>query len=338
MIRRISIALLWLVVTVTAILSLTNVQIARVYAQSIEEHFTLSVYPATGFVTVKPGSEVIHTIVLRNKSTRAITVKPRLVDFAADGSTGTPVLQDSSMFPYLVNSESVLTPVTIAPTEQASIPFVIKPPETAPLKEYHLTVLFENQPSSTSTDASALVPTVGSNVVVLVSGEPPNSFLKILSLQRSKFIDSFRPLTFVPLGENQGSAATIASGSAVIKNWRGRTVATFPLYPDVVLAQSTREIRAAQPAAPILPDDPAAAIATQLEPIPFFYRQPFLFGPYVVEFNLMKTNDEGTTTSVQSFTLFALPFSAFLVILVTALIVFGLRKWQRNKSSPSVIS
>lgn len=320
----------WLCATLG--LFLTSVQ-----AQSVEQRFALSVSPATGYVTVKPGSAVIHTVVVRNTSSQAVTVVPRLVDFVADGKSGTPILENSSMFPYLANSQTVLAPITIAPEQQVSVPFSIQPPSTAPVQEYHLTILFEQQAPAADPGSSSLVPAVGSNLVVLVSSDKPDSFLKIMSLQRVHILDSLRPLSFVPLVENQGTAAAIASGSAVVKDWRGRPVATFPIYPDVILANTTRELRAAQPAAPLLPDDPAAVIATKLEPAPFTYYQPFLLGPYTVEFNLIESDSDGITTAVQTFRLFAFPFSMLLVLVLTAGVIIGLRWWQRSRTVKPVV-
>ncbi|MBP7875481.1 hypothetical protein KA012_00610 [Candidatus Woesebacteria bacterium] len=311
-----------LVVFTIATVSLTTA--AQAQAQQIIQRFTLSVSPGTAYLKMKPGSTTIHTVILRNKSAEKVTITPRVVDFEADGTSGTPILQETSTFPYLANRDEVLSTITIDPDQQANVPFVIHPPDNAPPQEYHLTILFD-QESVGESIASALVPSVGSNLIVLVSDADPNAALKVVSLQRPIVVDSFRPLSFRPIAENLGQAAALASGSAVIRDWRGIIVADVPIYPDVVLAQTTRELRAAKPAAPALPDDPKAAIATLLEAAAFSYKEPMILGAYTVEFNIKDVTGTGETTTVQKFTVYAFPFSALAVIAVTALVLLGLR-------------
>jgi len=315
----------------SALLLLASISTGR--AQQVVPRFAISVSPATGFSMVKPGTSTIHSVTLHNKSTQPITVVPRIVDFVSDGKTGTPILKETTTFPYLANTSEALAPLTVPAGKQVAVPFVIKAPVDALQQEFHLTILFENQTLTAETTSSTLVPTIGSNLVVFVSGEPARPKLKVTTLGRSKVVDSFRPLTFKPLVKNQGNAATVASGSAVIKNWRGRTMATIPIYPDIVLAGSTRELRGAQPAAPILPTDPKAAIATQLEPIPFSHKEPIILGAYTVEIDLTTVADSGTTLSVHNFTIIAMPISLLVLTLATVSVFVFIRIILRKKTT-----
>lgn len=159
-----------------------SIQFGNFNITSVEQRFSLSVSPGTGYIATKPGATTIHTVVLHNKSSQSITVVPRIVDFSTDGKTGTPVLHETTTFPYLANQAEVLTPVTLLPAQQVSLPFAIQPPENAPLQEFHLTILFEHQPPAFGSSTSTLVPTVGSNLVVLVTDAQTKSSLKIISL------------------------------------------------------------------------------------------------------------------------------------------------------------
>lgn len=314
---------------VTAALVAGNGILSPALAQGSQSPFSLSVSPSTAFFAVKPGESRMHSVQLRNKGAGPVTVMPKLVDFSADGISGTPILKNESTFPYLANAKDVLSPITIQPGQQATIPFVIKPDEKALQQEYHLTILFEQQPSLVA-NTSSVVPTVGSNLVVLISGEAPKPLLKVISLQTFKVIDSFRPLVFKPLAENQGNAAGIASGSATVKDWRGRTIASFPLYPDVVLSQTTRELRAAKPAAPVLPDDPKAEIATKLQPTAFSIKQFMFLGPYRIEFAITDPASPDTAATLQAFTLFALPISAVIAVAGTAGVLIAVRYFRHR--------
>ncbi len=329
--------LLRVVVLSVSVVLLSSCLTSRVAAQEmttqeIGQHFTLSVAPSSAYLMVEPGKSAVHTVVVRNKSNQSVVVKPKLVDFETDGTSGSPVLMEDTTFPYLENSE-VLTDITLDADQQVSLPFIFKPPATAPAQEYHLTILFEYQHSDTPEALSSLVPTIGANLVVLVAGEKPASMLKIVSLQRAKLVDSFRPLDFRPLAQNLGQAATLASGSAVIRDGRGRAVASLPMYPDVVLAQSSRELRASKPASPVLPTDPDAVIATRLEPVAFTYKAPMLLGVYTIEFNFSDVGENGETAAVQRFTIIAFPFSALLVVLLCAGILAGVRFVQLRSHS-----
>ncbi len=97
--------------------------------------------------------------------------------------------------------------------------------------------------STQSDQETSLYPSIASNLIVLVSNQ--EMLPQQLALENPKSLiltDSFKPLVLKPSFKNLQFAATVSSGSAVLKNWSGTAVATQEFYPDIILGHSTRLI------------------------------------------------------------------------------------------------
>lgn len=302
-----------------ALLFLTSVVVFNptlVSAQA-ENMIELKTSPPTAYLKIQPGGQASHTVTIENTGSLPVTLQPKLVDFSSDGKTGNPVLGDATTFPYLDTDSVSFTPVTIAPKAKAQLTLHITVPQGAPGKEYPLTILFENtQPAEYTLDTGAgLAASIGSNLIVLVTGvDNPDVNLSLKSLQISKLHDSFRPITFSPLIKNEGMSAALASGSAQIKNWRGTVIATFPIYPAVVLAGSSRELLT--------------------ETGPFSYKKPFFFGVYTITITLTKGESGEEIALNESHKIIAIPLFFILLSTLIAVGIFFYKRYQNRYNPP----
>lgn len=315
-------------------LIITAMATAGIQAQTISPSFQLALTPATAYIKLKPGTTVNHSIILKNPTNFAITVTASVVDFIPDGKTGSPQLQTQLTCPYLSNASTLAEPITIPAQQQGALSIALSAPADAPERECPMTILVHTQQPTAESAATALMPTIGSNLVVWVSErDQPDQQLEVVSLQRPTVIDSFRPLDFEPLVQNLEIMSAVASGSATVKNWRGEVLGTMDIYPAVILGQSTRTIQGAKPSDLVLPTDPSAAFATALQPTPFKFTNPFWFGPYTVEFSLITPTASGQVTKVQVLHIIALPISLFVIATTIGVILAGGWWWQRKQKS-----
>ena len=275
--------------------------------------YDLAISPPVTYAQVKPGENLTHTITVENKGQQSLMVSPKLIDFQASDTGSGLDLQAENSFPYLTNqSRTVLTETfTLNPGEKHRLELIMAPPIDAVEKEYHLTLLFVAAP----VDYPRLVAgahvsgAIGSNLIVFVSPQTANKGkLKLKEVKAPQIIDSLSAITFQVLAENVGNQATTASGSARILNWRHQTVAEFEFFPDMVLANSLRQLRPSQPAteAAQLALEPAASSS-------FRYKPLFLIGPYTIEV----TFESASTQEPLTFQVLALPFSLLLVVILT---------------------
>lgn len=283
--------------------------------------FDLGVTPPTAYLKIKPGSQATHTITLENEGEQQLTITPKIVDFSSDGKTGRPVLSETNSFPYFDEATQNLGSLVLSPRAKAQLTIQITVPQDVPNREYPLTVLFETAPVSTFTlseSTTQVSGVIGSNIIILVSDETavPHD-LAITSLQTWRVVDSFRSITFRPVLENRGYAATAASGSAQITDWSGRVLKEFAIKPAVVLGTSQRELEVEN--------------GEDTESIPFRYKPPLLLGLYRIQVNLASINTEEPQIIALTETIIALPiFLILLLILTTG--AFFVYKWYKNKN------
>lgn len=289
----------------------------------------LTITPPTAYLKVKPGSEATHTITITNNGTKAMILQPELVDFRSDGLTGKPILAATTTFPYLDADSSSFQPLTVTPNAKAKLTLHFSVPQGVPNKEYPLTLLFRSVSSENQTtfgNTAQINASIGSNLIVLVSDkDTPDASFSLESFHISKIKDSFRPITFNPVVENTGFSATVASGSAEIKNWQGKVVSTFPIYPVVILGNSSRELQ--------VQIDKGKNSDPQFVPGNFYYKQPFFLGVYTVSLTLTSISDPQKVILTASENIIELPIILILCVVI-GLSMYSIYKWRQRRNNP----
>lgn len=276
--------------------------------------YDLSVSPPTGYLRIRPGNLALHTIVLKNNGTSAISVTPKLVDFVSDGVSGQPILSNNSSFPYLDLDKTSFENVVLNPGSTAQLTLNFSVPSTAENQEYPLTVLFEAKLADQSSDDTKVTGTIGSNIVVLVSD---TEFLEqqftVDSFATAPVIDSFQPLAFAPVIKNNSYAAGIASGSAQITNWQGTIIAQYEILPEVVLGYSSRQI---QPITTEKNQEPLEINGNDLSI--FRHKSAFLLGPYTFSIFIPSGDPNNDKLIEHKKVVWAVPISIIIAVVVAA--------------------
>lgn len=291
---------------------LFSTQTSRAAAQ--EASFSLIVAPSQAYLKILPNNRANHTIILENSGNDTLEVTPKVLDFATDGKTGIPILLGKTEFAYLNLTDALYQPITLAPHTKAQLTLSFTIPSGAKNKEYPLSVLFSARKTGTGgreNEESPVTGSVVSNLVVLVSDESAPTKKVVLShMDAPRFLDSFAPIEFIPTVKNEAYAATVASGSASLYNWRGKKLAEFPFYPDSILGFSSRELRS------YIQSEAADTKNTTISPRLFSFKAPFLFGPYKLEFLIDNSTEKQQAVIAKHVTILALPFSLILVTVI----------------------
>ncbi len=306
----------------------------QVYTSPLsQDPLSLTVSPPVSYLHVKPGETLNHTITLKNSGQQTLAVTMSLRDFTTDGQTGQIIIGQGSIFDKMLNPDLGFgQEFTLKPQENRTVTLKMDIASQAQEKEYPLTVLFAArllpgdegsktpQPAQSSTKVSG---TVASNLILLIAQDQVNQGqLEIAQLKTVKFVDSFAPIKFSVLVKNSGLNAQPVLGQAQITNFLGQTINEYFFYPDMILADSTRQIRGVQADPKLLNEQ------NQLDPekitnldTNFTYQAPFFIGPYQIQVNL--DNDQETVTVI------ALPFSLIILSMIGFSLYWGYQKLQK---------
>ncbi|MBU2542946.1 hypothetical protein KJ707_00035 [Patescibacteria group bacterium] len=300
--------ILSLLVSIPISLTLASTQ---ALAQALDPDFSLTVFPPTVYLTIKPGSSMTHRILLKYDGKIAVKINPELVDFATDGLTGLPILQKPSKLGYikLQNPDKQLgTPFLLKPNSQVELILKIDPPLHAKRAEYPLTLLLTAVPDTTVIFDGSSAQTSGavaSNVILSVQDDYDNQGeLEIDHLKLPKIIDSFASIKFSTLVKNTGRNAVAVGGKIQLRHgWSGKELKKWFIYPDVVLAENTRQLRG------LLQDPDALEPNQEITFEELSYKPPFLIGPYEVIVDVGSANQADNVIQQRTQQVIALPLS-----------------------------
>jgi len=199
---------------------------------------SLGVTPRKDY-TINPGGSISDTLYIDNLSKNsALTVSMRVVDFTAQGQTGSPSLliapnapqEPYSLKPYL----SLPSTVTIQPLASDYVPVSIKIPKNLGAGSHYSAVLYSANISGTAQQV-----TIAASAATLIFVTVPGKASELLNLVKygayvpatnnsagsfkSLYISS-QPQELAYVLNNQGNVAEDPSGSIVIKNEYGKVV------------------------------------------------------------------------------------------------------------------
>jgi hypothetical protein len=311
--------------TFTSSLILTFSLFILSYSPSFAQasRINLSISPPVLYLSIKPGEKLTYEIWAENLGDSALEVTPSLLDFEADNKTGQPLIKQTGTFKHIRINNGLTTfgeSFTLEPKQKRSVPITIDIPRSEQEEEYAMTIFFtfKNKVEGPNQDSQAKVAgTVGSNLILLITrNNLDRGNIIVKNISSLPTIDSFMPIKFTALAENIGKNATPASGSATIYNWQNKKVAEFEIHPDMILAESSRQLREKD------------FVSSE-----FRYKKPFLIGLYTIQVELQKNSAPDAQTFVLKKTIVALPFSIILLPLTGILLYSGYRM-VLNKTKP----
>lgn len=312
----------------------------------------LKIYPPVAYLSVKPGAGINHQIKISNSGLYTLEITPALVDFHSDDKTGLVILEQKSDFTYLNldgDANKWGKSFLLKPGEEKPLNFVIALPSEAKYQEHYLSILFQAKQlsySSASSEKTLVSAVVASNVILLVSADDQNrGELSIEQFFLPKLADSFMGFSFSALVKNIGENAAPIEGHIKISHWPNQTVDVYELYPDMVLANGKRLVRAmteedlktleqmeeAKEITVANGEDYAAkkaAFINQKLKNKFFYKKGFLIGAYDLE---LKVGDDFLQKRVV-----VLPFSILLIAIFIPILYWFFTMLKKSLKKPTV--
>ena len=305
---------------------------SNISAQTLDPDLDLTVFPPTAYLIVKPGTEITHRILLKYEGKVAVKILPELVDFTTDGLTGTPVLQKPSKLEYVTfqNPDKQLgVPFSLKPGSQTELILKINPPLHAKKDEFPLSLVMTAIPETTVIYDGGSAQTSGavaSNVILSVQADLDNQGkLQIDQIKLPKIVDSFSSIKFETIARNDGRNGVAAEGQIKLSHgWSGKELKKWYIYPDVILADSTRQLRTMfQNPDDLSPEDEIVFEDTN-------YKPPFLIGPYEVTVDLSSANQTNGALHQRTQTIIALPLSVMGLLLLGVVIYLIYSKIEKN--------
>ena len=296
-------------------------------AQTNETALDLSITPPTTYFNIKPGETKQHTILIKNTGAADVLAQLSLSDFHGDNTTGFPTLAGGSTFSYLkIRDEKInwKTDFLLKQGAEKKIVFDLAIPETATDGEYPLTILVSGSKLGAQiAGQSPITGMIGTNLIVLIaSSDQDQSNLNLESLTAPRIIDSLQNLQFMAKFNNTGKHAAPIQGRVTITNLFGSEVKRYLIYPDMVLANSSRQARFVDTTNTQITD--VASLAEQTDILPTSqptYTSLFLLGPYTVRIE----HPQGTV----AYTVIALPISLLLAALALPLFIITTIRFLR---------
>lgn len=271
----------------------------------------LSISPPLALVDTPAGQPVTLAFTFKNAGVSDLVVTPRLKPFVADQASGTPVIETEAT----VSNVTITTPgftlerpfkLPAGSSQQIVIEFNLTKPLVA---DATYTLLGDTQIDGT-TQINGGVQTkvrgiIGANIILRSSnGSVLKSPIALENINVPSFIDSFGSLPLELSVHNDDATLHQAKGTVTLK-YGGQVKELTPIFPDLVLAGSSRTLR--------------SLITTdgQKQTGRFNYQGPFMPGIYTIEIAL--SSDAGTAKTVTK-TVYAIPY----IVIATLLLVLCL--------------
>lgn len=286
----------------------------------------LTLSPSVVEIAVQPGKLVTQAFTVQNAGTADLLVTPTLRDFTSDNQSGTPVLLETNSLPFasLQNAHIALnTPFLLKANSSEQLVFALNVPSDALERDWYSAFVLQTQPAEPQKrDGSGgeVHGTIAANLLIRVSqtNQVPLSWKLHLEGVPS-FADSLQSLHLKPIVTNTSSTLAAPELTLYVLDGKGNIVYEQSGLPDRILAQSTREIAAAQPKK----EDPRS-----LEPAEFRFQPLFAFGPYTVRASIRNAAEKPVVIE-QSY--FAFPFSLAITFLLAVGGVRLIQVWRKHK-------
>lgn len=210
----------------------------------------LTLTPPVSYLYVKPGAGISQTLTLKNDGQYSLKVTPQIVDFQTAEQTGDIVLGQKTTFPYISiagDQQKWGESFYLKPNEEKTIPLVIAVPSDFPPAEHHQSVLFQAQQllSGSQTGETSIAGIIASNLVIMVASDTNNhGKLEVADVRIPRFVDSFFGISWQIIVKNSGANATPLTGNLTLSHWPDGQLEQYQVYPDMVLANSQRLLRA----------------------------------------------------------------------------------------------
>jgi len=209
-------------------------------APALAQSLSLSVWPPIIDVILQPGKSISQTYQLKNLGNDTIIITS-IIPFKSTDEFGHIQLLPQQAPPQYF---SLLDSFPLKTGQTQNVVLKITIPETAPLADHYLSLLFQaNTKSLIKNSGSTITGSIASNILLTIS--QPNTINHTASIKQfstNKFLDSLSPIPFTFRLQNTSDNHFKAIGQINIFNLFKQKIATISFREDNILAHSIRQL------------------------------------------------------------------------------------------------
>lgn len=273
----------------------------------------LEISPPLVDLKADPGKTLTERIKIRNVTAETLVVRAQYNDFVASGEEGLPklLLDNNESNPFSIKDWlSSIANLSLAPKEQKTITLTINVPGDASPGGHYGVIRFTGSPPDTDESAVSLSASIGTLVLVNVSGDIKEeaNIVELYAAQKDKKRSLFEygPIQIVARVENIGNIHIQPTGVVRVTNMFGREIGSSQLNQNKgnVLPESIRKFEST-------------------------LDKKLLFGRYTIQADLVYGAEGKIITKTRSF--WVIPYKLILLALgLIILLYFAVRGYNRT--------
>lgn len=272
----------------------------------------LEISPPLIDIKADPGQVIKTQLKVRNVTKDTLIVEAEYNDFVAGGEDGQPkiLLKGDEQSPYSIKDWlSTIPTATLAPRQQATFDVTISVPKDASPGGHYGVVRYTGTPADTEGSAVALSASIGTLMLVNVSGDVQQS-AKISELfsardGKKRTMFEYGPVGIVTKIENTGNVHIKPKGNIRVSNMFGKKVQDTQFNPNGgnVLPKSTRKFDQS-------------------------VNKKLMFGKYKIQADVTYGDDNKIISQTASF--WVIPYKLILIVIaLIALLIFLLTRYNK---------
>jgi len=280
------------------------------------QEVSLAVSPPVVEILLAPNKKVSQVFTLKTQGEN-IAITPELHLATPSDSDGHMMIDPKPLTPNSLPLTAIITSPTIHDLRSTIYNITFEAANTDVSQDVYLALVFRASPPSTIYDLRSTITSplarqslgVGGAIssLILITITPAGVIPIDLSLKNWDlpfFHDSYLPLTLTPELTNNTSVMIRPQGDFTVISPTGKTIFSLPLYPNLVLGHSSRNI--------------------QLSYSPSWHD----LGPYRLRLTL--TTEGGTQITQGEKVIWIIPLRLILIICVLIILILGLTQRKKN--------
>ena len=285
-----------------------------IHAQSV----SLSISPPVVEILLAPNKKVSQVFTLKTQGEN-IAITPELHLATPSDSDGHMMIDPKPLTPNSLPLTAIITSPTIHDLRSTIYNITFEAANTDVSQDVYLALVFRASPPSTIYDLRSTITSplarqslgVGGAIssLILITITPAGVIPIDLSLKNWDlpfFHDSYLPLTLTPELTNNTSVMIRPQGDFTVISPTGKTIFSLPLYPNLVLGHSSRNI--------------------QLSYSPSWHD----LGPYRLRLTL--TTEGGTQITQREKVIWIIPLRLLLILSILITLILGLTRRKNNST------
>ena len=280
------------------------------------QEVSLAVSPPVVEILLAPNKKVSQAFTLKTQGEN-LAITPELHLATPSDSDGHMMIDPKPLNPNSLPLTAIITSPTIHDLQSTIYNITFEAANTDVSQDVYLALVFRASPPSTIYDLRSTITSplarqslgVGGAIssLILITITPAGVIPIDLSLKNWDlpfFHDSYLPLTLTPELTNNTSVMIRPQGDFTVISPTGKTIFSLPLYPNLVLGHSSRNI--------------------QLSYSPSWHD----LGPYRLRLTL--TTEGGTQITQGEKVIWIIPLRLILIICVLIILILGLTQRKKN--------